>query len=615
MTDRGRYLNEAIDAAVGTANHGKEPSPMPLRSAALVTLFALSACTTAMAQEPLRLESLKRCGDLLEIEHQQWCLTVRGLGEATPQLTLGEQAIPADRVERDGQQLRLRLDRADYHSGPLWLEDGPRASNAVWLTLRSSHVVAAGPNEVAKNMDGLTTYVDLVSVLIEESHDGRQEAERLAGKYGAKVVGSIAPLNVYQLRLPAKDLVQRDALVLRLGGETSVDAVVIEESGAEETEQAPTQPEEPKKPAQDSDEWAANRFLDAVHYYQRRIPGQQAPIRPQPVRIGLIERDVDFDTADFADYLGPCSVPRTCVYARDADKPDNHGTTVAGILAARWNDGGNTGLLRGLDKASGGFEVIVERNSDAGITANIAASVNLVEDGVRVLNWSWGIHRVGAKDVKGDDVDSLLRSGIAMSGYEELLEEFFLWLRKEHPDVVVVNSAGNGSSFSGTDEYRLPSSFVTEQLLVVGGHQRSERAGVAVDDPGYAVKRNSSNIDMRVDITAAACTHASTVNAGQDGAVHCGTSYATPMVTGLLAAMLSINPQLHPEQLRMLLRRSAMTIGDNHDFEQMDGEDLTAPILPSERNYQLSDKDVGRSARLDMQKALDLSVQSRDRVR
>jgi len=588
---------------------------MPLRSAALVTLFALSASTLAVAQEPLRLEGLKRCGDLLENQRQEWCLTARGLGDATPRLKLGEKAIPADSIQRDGNNLRLRLNNADYQSGPLWLEDGPRASNAAWLTLRTSHVVAAGPNEVAKNMDGLTTYVDLVSVLIEESHDGRQEAERLAAKYGAKVVGSIAPLNVYQLRLPAKDLVERDALVLRLGGETSVDAVVIEESAAEETEQAPAQPEEPKKPAKDSDEWAANRFLDAVHYYQRRIPGQQAPIRPQPVRIGLIERDVDFDTADFADYLGACSMPRTCVYARDADKPDNHGTTVAGILAASWNNGGNSGFLRGLDKTSGGFEVIVERNSDAGITANIAASVNLVEDGVRVLNWSWGIHRVGAKNVKGDEVDSLLRSGIAMSGYEELLEEFFLWLRKEHPDVVVVNSAGNGSSYSGTDEYRLPSSFITEQLLVVGGHQRSERAGVAVDDPAYAVKRDSSNVDMRVDITAAACTHASTVNVGEDGAVHCGTSYATPMVTGLLAAMLSINPQLHPEQLRMLLRRSAMTIGDNHDFEQMDGEDLTAPILPSERNYQLNDKDVGRSARLDMQKALDLSVQSRDRVR
>lgn len=586
---------------------------MSLRCAALLSLFTLTASSYAAALEPLRLENLKRCGDLLDNRQQHWCLTVRGLGAATPQLKLAGQALPAKALQRDGNQLRLHLDSATYQSGPLWLEDGARASNAAWLSLRHSQVVAAGPSEVAKNMDGLTTYVDLVSVLIEEDHDGRQEAERMARKYGATVVGSIAPLNVYQLRLPAKDLVQRDALVLRLGSETSVDAVVIEESAAEEAEQA--RPEKPNKPAPDSDEWAANRFLDAVAYYQRRIPGQHTPIAPQPVRIGVIERGVDFDTADFADYLGPCSPKRTCVYARDTQAPDSHGTTVAGILAAGWNNGGNSGFLRGLDKASGGFEVIVDRNSDAGITANIAASVNLVEDGVRVLNWSWGIHRVSTKDVNGNDVDSLVRSGIAMSGYEELLEEFFLWLRKEHPDVIVVNSAGNGSAFSGSDDYRLPSSFITEQLLVVGAHQRNQRTGIAVEDPAYAVTRSSSNVDMRVDITAAACAHASTATAGEEGAVHCGTSYATPMVAGLLAAMLSINPQLEPEQLRTLLRRSAMAIGNNHDFERSDAQDLTAPILPSERNYQLNDEDVGRSARLDMQKALDLAVQSRTRVR
>ncbi|AZE95590.1 Subtilisin-like serine protease [Pseudomonas orientalis] len=588
---------------------------MPLNPAAFAMLLTLAAGTALASQEPLRLEQLKRCGDLLENQQQDWCLRVRGLGDATAHLKLGGKVLPQDAVQRDGDQLRLRLDSRRYQSGPLWLEDGPRTSNAAWLSLRDSQVVAAGPGEVAKNMDGLTTYVDLVSVLIEEDQDGRQEAERLARKYGAKVVGSIAPLNVFQLRLPATDLIQRDALVLRLGSETSVDAVVIEESAAEEAEQAAPRREAPKKPSPDSDEWAANRFLDAVAYYQRRIPGQRSPIVAQPVRIGVIERGVDFDTADFADYLGACAPRRTCVYAGDTGSADSHGTTVAGILAAGWNNGGNTGFLRGLDKAGGGFDVIVERNSDAGITANIAASVNLVEDGVRVLNWSWGIHRVGTKDVNGQDVDSLVRSGIAMSGYEELLEEFFLWLRKEHPDVIVVNSAGNGSAFSGSDEYRLPSSFITEQLLVVGGHQRNERDGVAIDDPAYAVTRSSSNVDMRVDITAAACAHASTPGADQEGAVHCGTSYATPMVAGLLAAMLSINPQLQPEQLRTLLRRSALAIGDNHDFERSDAQDLTAPILPSERNYQLNDKDVGRSARLDMQKALDLAVQSRTRVR
>lgn len=573
-------------------------------------LMLLLAAPLAHAGDALRITQLQRCGDLLD-DASQYCVGTTGLGDGELRVHLGDKTLDANRIQRDGQSLRLRLGREP--SAPLWLEQGERSSNPVWLSRGRSQVLAASPDEVAKNMDGLTTYLNLVSLLIEEKHDGRQEAERLARRYGAKVVGAIPPLNIYQLRLPAKDLIQRDALILRLGSETSVDAVIIEESAPEKGEESEGD-KVPDKPSED--EWAANRFADAVNYYQRRIPAKEAPVETRPVRIGVIERNVDFDAPDFADHLGGCRPEqRTCLYARDADKPDNHGSTVAGIFAAHAERGGNSGFLQALDGAGPGFEVIVERNSDAGITANIAASVNLVEDGVRVLNWSWGIHRVGAKNVEGDEVDSLIRSGLAMSGYEELLEEFFLWLRREHPDVVVINSAGNGAAFSGTDEYRLPSSFITDQLLVVGGHQRSQKSGVSVDDPAYVVKRSSSNIDMRVDITASACTHASTLRDGERGEVHCGTSYATPMVAGVVAAMLSINPELQPDQLRMLLRRSAMTIGGDYDFEPMDAEDLTAPILPSERNYQLDDKDVGRSARLDMQKALDLAVQSLDRVR
>jgi subtilisin family serine protease len=592
---------------------------LPLASLALVLVVA---ALPSRAAEPLRLLHLQRCGDLLASTAQEFCLSAQGLQNGALTVMLGGAPLPAEALQRDGQRLRLRLEPGAYQSAPIWLEQQGNASNPVWMSLHGSHVLAAGPNDVAKNMDGLTTYINLVSLIIEENADGLSTARQLAKKYGAEVVGAIAPLNTYQLRLPASNLLERDALVLRLGTEVNVDAVVIEESSAEESEgqdddlaagkQAPEE-----KPS--GDEWAANRFLDAVNYYQRRIPSTHKPVPTTPIRVGVIERNVDFDTADFHDYLGSApredGKPHTRVYARDANKPDGHGTTVAGILAARWDQGGNTGFLRGLDGAGPGFEVIVERNSDAGITANIAASVNLVEDGVRVLNWSWGIHRVGAKNIQGDEVDSLVRSGLAMNGYEELLEEFFLWLRAKHPDVIVVNSAGNGSSYSGADEYRLPSSFITDQLFVVGGHQRSERQDVAVNDPAYVVKRSSSNSDMRVDITAAACAHASTVQADAAGDAHCGTSYATPMVTGVIAAVLSINPDLHPEQVRMLLRRSAMTIGEEFDFEPADAEDLTAPILPSERNYDLNNKDVGRSARLDMQKALDLAVKSRDRVR
>ena len=581
---------------------------MPARVALLALLLA---SPLLHAETPLRITQLQRCGALLQADTGQYCLRSQGLTHGEVKVHLGERTLDPAQIERDGATLRLQV--ADGPGAPLWLEQAGRRSNPVWLSRGRSQVVAARPDEVAKNMDGLTTYLDLVSLLIEEQHDGRQEAERLAERYGAKVVGAIPPLNVYQLRLPANNLTERDALLLRLGSEASVDAVIVEESAPEKGEEGERRAA-PERPS--DDEWAANRFADAVNYYRRRIPAKQAPIETRPVRIGVIERNVDFDAPNFADYLGSCApTRRTCLYARDAERPDNHGSSVAGILAAHAGRGGNSGFLQALDGAGPGFEVIVERNSDAGITANVAASVNLVEDGAQVLNWSWGIHRVGAKNVAGDEVDSLIRSGLAMSGYEELLEEFFLWLRREHPDVVVINSAGNGAAFSGTDEYRLPSSFITDQLLVVGGHQRSQKPGVGVDDPDYVIKRSSSNIDMRVDITASACTHASTLRAGERGDVHCGTSYATPMVTGVVAAMLSINPELQPDQLRMLLRRSAMTIGGDYDFEPMDAEDLTAPILPSERNYRLDDEDVGRSARLDMQKALDLAVQSRDRVR
>ncbi|MBU1329449.1 MAG: S8 family serine peptidase [Gammaproteobacteria bacterium] len=586
-----------------------------MRAAPLFAPLLLGLSLWANAAEPLRVAHLARCGDLLALDTQQFCLSLRGLTDAPVEVLLNGKPLPASAVRRDGQRLQVEVSRKAQRSGPLWLEQSGAPSNPVWLSLAGSHVLAAGPAEVAKNMDGLTTYVDLVSLIIEEDSEGAVVAQQLADKYGAKVVGAIAPLNTYQLRLPARNLMERDALVLRLGSEVGVDAVVIEESSAEENEVSSTD----QRLRPNADEWAANRFLDAVNYYQRRIPAKNAPIPTSAVRIGVIERDLDFDAADFQQYLGAAKTrngnPHTRVYGRDATRPDGHGSTVTGVLAAAWDKGGNTGFLSGLDGAGPGFEVIVERNSDAGITANIAASVNLVEDGVRILNWSWGIHRVGARKVDGEEVDSLVRSGLAMSGYEELLEEFFLWLRREHPDVVVVNSAGNGSSFSGADEYRLPSSFVTDQLFVVGSHQRSERDDVAIDDPAYVVKRSSSNSDTRVDISAAACVHASTLKSDEQGETHCGTSYATPLVAGVMAAILSINPDLRPDQLRMLLRRSAMTIGEEYDFEPTDAEDLTAPILPSERNFELNNPDVGHSARLDMQKALDLAVKSRSSVR
>ncbi|MFJ4153723.1 S8/S53 family peptidase [Pseudomonas sp. NPDC089752] len=221
-------------------------------------------------------------------------------------------------------------------------------------------------------------------------------------------------------------------------------------------------------------------------------------------------------------------------------------------------------FLSRLGAAGGRFDIVVNRGSAMGITGRIAASVNLVEDGARVLNWSWGVHRTDTFDREGGAIVNNVRSNLAMLGYERLLERYFHWLQRHHPDVVVVNSAGN--SASTTDDH-LPASLDFGQLLVVGGHQRNPLAQ-NVAEPGFAAPRDGSNRGERVDIYAATCPRqprSTTRQVGKGGG--CGTSYAAALVTGVVAAMISINPDLKPEQIRSLLKRSAWRLTSDHHRE------------------------------------------------
>ncbi|MDH1632463.1 hypothetical protein [Pseudomonas mosselii] len=95
---------------------------------------------------------------------------------------------------------------------------------------------------------------------------------------------------------------------------------------------------------------------------------------------------------------------------------------------------------------------------------------------------------------------------------------FFAWLKQHHRQVVVINSAGNNAA--RTDDH-LPAALVSEQLLVIGAHQRSGRA-VPLTDVDFAVPRRSSNTGPRVDISAAACLRPVSASAG-DLASGCGT--------------------------------------------------------------------------------------------
>lgn len=53
---------------------------------------------------------------------------MRGLGSGLPRLLLDGRELPATALRREGDGLRLRLDRRGHASGPLWLEQGGAAA-------------------------------------------------------------------------------------------------------------------------------------------------------------------------------------------------------------------------------------------------------------------------------------------------------------------------------------------------------------------------------------------------------------------------------------------------------------------------------------------------------
>ncbi len=56
----------------------------------------------ADADAPLRIEALQRCGNLLTLDTQEFCLDVSGLNGAAYRVKLDGEPLPADHIEQQG---------------------------------------------------------------------------------------------------------------------------------------------------------------------------------------------------------------------------------------------------------------------------------------------------------------------------------------------------------------------------------------------------------------------------------------------------------------------------------------------------------------------------------
>lgn len=237
------------------------------------------------------------------------------------------------------------------------------------------------------------------------------------------------------------------------------------------------------------------------------------------VVVAVVDSGVDASHPDLAGAV----LPGKDFVDDDADARDEngHGTTVAGIVAAR---AGNSIGGAGACWACRVLPVrVLDENGDGGSDDIAAGVVWAADNGADVINLS----------LSGDRLDPGLTTAVAYA---------------REMGIVVVAASGNNAVTSLT----YPAAI--DGVISVGSSDRTD------------ARASFSNYGPWVDVAAPGVDMISTASFGCPGVVHCyvlnakGTSFSAPLVSGIVALGRSAFPSASPSDLESTLTGTAVPV-------------------------------------------------------
>jgi len=258
--------------------------------------------------------------------------------------------------------------------------------------------------------------------------------------------------------------------------------------------------------------------------------------------IAVLDDGVQLDHPDLAPNIAAAGrdfradAPRATAAAQDVT--DRHGTAVAGVVAARGDDGiGVTGICprcRLLPIAVDGVDNPVS-------TATADAVRWAVSQGADVINLSWGYARAHASRA-----DAALRAA---------LEDAASQGRGGRGTLIVVGATNHAVDNCAGPTFDLAA---LDSVLAVGVADFLDRIGGAGFGPCIDVLAPST---PELETTLGVLTTDRTGIDGHTGADYHetfgGTSAAAPLVAGIAGLLLSLNPDLTRVELQQLLEQTA----------------------------------------------------------
>ena len=263
--------------------------------------------------------------------------------------------------------------------------------------------------------------------------------------------------------------------------------------------------------------------------------------RGEDVKIAIIDANFEVDHEDLKDnIIDFYNVDnRNRDVSNKTDEP-SHGTTCAGFACASINNKGTVG------SAPDAKLILIALWEDDSDSATIYAFEYAKKKGAKVISCSWGTENVS--EAVATEIESLYNDGIvvlfAIGNESKNLDEWGINDESELPSVLGIGASDEKREVAYYSNYGS-----NVDLLAPGGNMFDSAGLVGLDDSG-----EKGNTDVQRDLL------------NNSYAFVNGTSFSAPMSAGVVALMLSANPNLSPDKVREILINSADKIGHgNYD--------------------------------------------------
>ncbi|MGK9232498.1 S8 family serine peptidase [Inquilinus limosus] len=239
---------------------------------------------------------------------------------------------------------------------------------------------------------------------------------------------------------------------------------------------------------------------------------------------------------------------------------DNHGTAVAGIIAAERNGTGVVGIAYGATLLSYYDPLYFNTLQSAVVNARNQAAAD-----ADVLNNSWGFGNAFASDPNSAFLDNFADAGWAAARAATVNAAAN---GRDGLGTIIVQSAGN--LYSGGDDTNLHS-FQNNRWTITVGATNADGGISDYSTPGASILVGAPGSPSAGTIVTTDRAGAAGYAAGDYTTSFNGTSAAAPMVSGIVALMLDANPNLGWRDVQEILAYTARSAAAGATVDQTNG--------------------------------------------